>query len=110
MSGSEHYAMYGGKYEKSLCHAWGAGPIYLFGRYYLGVYPTSAGFETFHVAPNLGGLKEMKGTVPVNGETVTVELDENRLFVLATKPGGTLLWQGKKYSLIPNEPLVIVNN
>ena len=110
MSGSEHYAMYGGKYEKSLCHAWGAGPIYLFGRYYLGVYPTSAGFETFCVAPNLGGLKEMKGTVPVNGETVSVELDENRLFVVATKPGGTLLWQGKEYPLIPNEPLVIANH
>ena len=32
MDGIEHYAMYGRKYEKSLCHAWGAGPVYLFGR------------------------------------------------------------------------------
>ena len=110
MSGSEHYAMYGGKYEKSLCHAWGAGPIYLFGRYYLGVYPTSAGFATFRVEPNLGGLNEIKGTVPVGDEKVTVEMDRNRLSVMATKSGGMLIWQGGQYPLIPNQPLVIEYN
>jgi len=26
--------MYGRKYGKSLCHAWGAAPLYLLGRYY----------------------------------------------------------------------------
>ena len=30
---AEHYAMYGRKYGKSLCHAWGAAPLYLLGRY-----------------------------------------------------------------------------
>ena len=25
--GAEHYAMYGMKYGRSLCHAWGGGPI-----------------------------------------------------------------------------------
>ena len=106
-SGIEHYAMYGGKYEKSLCHAWGAGPIYLFGRYYLGVYATSAGYETFTVRPKLGGLEKICGTVPINGGTVTVELDQKRLSVTATKAGGTLLWNGKRYPLSPREPLLI---
>ena len=105
--GIEHYGMYGGKYEKSLCHAWGAGPIYLFGRYYLGVYPTSAGYETFAVEPNLGGLSEVRGVVPINGGTVSVELNKNKLAVLATKSGGTLVWQGKTYSLAPGEALLI---
>lgn len=105
--GIEHYGMYGGKYEKSLCHAWGAGPIYLFGRYYLGVYPTSAGYETFAVEPNLGGLSEVRGVVPINGGTVTVELNKNKLAVLATKSGGMLVWQGKTYSLAPGETLLV---
>lgn len=107
MQGIEHYAMYGGKYEKSLCHAWGAGLIYLFGRYYLGVYATSPGYETFCVEPNLGGLAEISGTVPLNGETVTVKLDGNRLSVMATKAGGILVWKEKEYTLHPNEELVI---
>jgi len=105
--GIEHYEMYGGKYEKSLCHAWGAGPIYLFGRYYLGVYATSAGYETFHVEPCLGGLEKICGSVPINNGTVTVELSKERLAVTATKLGGTLIWKGGKYKLIPNETLVL---
>lgn len=107
MNGIEHYAMYGGKYEKSLCHAWGAGPIYLFGRYYLGVYATSRGYETFTVEPRLGGLKEICGTVPVGEGMVSVILNQEKLSVTATKAGGTLVWKNKSYSLKPNEPLVI---
>ena len=107
MSGIEHYAMYGGKYEKSLCHAWGAGPIYLFGRYYLGVYATSAGYETFCVEPRLGGLREICGAVPVGEGSVTVELNSKQLSVLSTKAGGTLVWEGQRYPLEPGTPLVI---
>ena len=49
--GAEHYAMYGREFGKSLCHAWGASPIYLLGKYYLGVKPTSAGYATYIVEP-----------------------------------------------------------
>lgn len=107
MSGIRHYAMYGGKYEKSLCHAWGAGPIYLFGRYYLGVHATSAGYETFTVEPSLGGLEEICGTVPVGEGTVTVKLNKEKLSVISTKAGGTLLWKDRSYTLKPNTPTVI---
>ncbi|MBL7743402.1 MAG: alpha-rhamnosidase, partial [Chitinophagaceae bacterium] len=62
--GVEHYAMYGREFGKSLCHAWGASPIYLMGKYYLGVKPTSAGYATYEVVPNLGGLQWMQGKVP----------------------------------------------
>jgi len=107
MHGAEHYAMYGHKYDKSLCHAWGAGPLYLFGRYYLGVYATSPGYETFCVEPHLGGLDSIDGTVPINGGTVTVTMDRTTLSVTAERAGGTLIWQGKVYTLQPNEPLVL---
>ncbi len=49
----EQYGMYGDKYGKSLCHAWGASPIYLIGRYCMGVRPTSAAYDTFEAAPQL---------------------------------------------------------
>jgi hypothetical protein len=107
MQGIQHYAMYGGKYEKSLCHAWGATPIYLFGRYYIGVYPTSPGYETFTVKPNIGGLTDFCGTVPINDASVSVEWNKNQLSVIATKAGGTLVWKNKNYRLVPNVPLVV---
>lgn len=96
LSGIEHYAMYGGKYEKSLCHAWGAGPIYIFGKYYLGVSPIGYGYEGFEVKPRLGGLKKINGCVPIKDGEVKVYLDEHTLKVCATRNGGTLVFKGKK--------------
>ncbi|MBO5109094.1 MAG: alpha-rhamnosidase [Clostridia bacterium] len=107
LSGVEHYAMYGGKFEKSLCHAWGASPIYLFGRYYLGVAPTSPAYATFDVEPHLGGLREMEGTVPTGNGEVRVKMDAHRLSVRATTPGGTLRFRNRTYPLPPNEDVVI---
>jgi hypothetical protein len=57
-------AMYGRPFGKSLCHAWGASPIYLLGKYYLGVKPTSPGYQTFLVEPFLGDLQWLEGDVP----------------------------------------------
>ena len=107
LSGIEHYAMYGGKFEKSLCHAWGASPIYLFGRYYLGVSPTSPAYGTFTVEPQLGGLGRIEGIVPVNGGEVRVTLDAHKLTVLATKAGGTLRFLGREMMIPANEEIVI---
>lgn len=101
--GVEHYAMYGNRFTKSLCHAWGATPVYLFGRYYLGVSPTAPGYKTFCVAPQLGGLGEIEGTVPAGAGDVYVHLTKTSLTVRADKDGGTLLWQGKKYPLPAGE-------
>ncbi len=75
--GDEHYAMYGRRFGKSLCHAWGASPAYLLGKYYLGVVPTSAGFETYEVKPNLGGLEWMEGDVPTPWGSIHVYVDKN---------------------------------
>ncbi len=106
LSGIEHYAMYDRKYEKSLCHAWGAAPIYLLGKYYLGVYPTSVGYETFDVVPNKGRFEYITGTVPIKDGEVEVSFSNDKLEVMATKPGGTLVWNNNHYKLNPNEKLV----
>lgn len=106
-SGARHYQMYWQRYDKSLCHAWGSTPIYLFGRYYLGVTPTSPAYETFSVVPNLGGLSEIEGIVPLPHGEVRVKMDKMRVEVTAAKSGGTLIVGGKEYPLLANETVTV---
>ena len=106
-SGAKHYEMYNHKYGKSLCHAWGASPIYLLGRYFLGVCPTSAGYETFCVRPYLGGFGFIEGRVPVGEGEVQVYLSKDMLRVKATKEGGTLILGEKAIPLPKNETVEI---
>ena len=73
--GAGHYEMYGRPFGKSLCHAWGASPIYLLGKYYLGVRPTAPGYEAYVVRPELGGLERVEGSVPTPHGTVDVYAD-----------------------------------
>lgn len=75
--GTEHYEMYGLKYGVSLCHAWGAGPIILYGKYYLGVRPTAPGYEKFVVEPHPIGGKKISGQVPTPSGAIRVELTES---------------------------------
>ncbi len=103
MSGIEHYAMYDNRYGKSLCHAWGTTPIYLLGRYYLGVRPTSFGYESFEVEPRLGGFSFIKGTVPIKDGEVLVHMTRDRLCVKATRGGGTLIYCGERHELPSGE-------
>ncbi len=106
-SGAKHYEMYNHKYGKSLCHAWGASPIYLLGRYFLGVAPTDTAYKTFEVRPHLGGFGFIEGTVPVGDGEVQICLSKKKLRVLATKEGGTLFFGGKDYTLVKNQPIEI---
>lgn len=80
-SQTEHYSMYGRPYGKSLCHAWGASPIYLLGKYFLGVYPTKAGYESYVVSPNLGGLTFIEGKVPTPIGDISVYMDLEKIEV-----------------------------
>ena len=106
--GIEHFGMYGMKYGCSLCHAWGGGPIYLLGRYCLGVYPTSVGYETFAVQPDRGLYRHIDGTVPLpEGHSVHVRMDAHTCTVTATRAGGTLTLGGKQYGIPENEELSI---
>lgn len=89
-SGTQHLAMYGRPYGKSLCHAWGASPIYLLGRYYLGVKPTKAGYASYEVRPTLGGLEWMEGTIPTPNGEIRVKMDRQSISVYATEGEGVL--------------------
>ncbi|MFV0402236.1 MAG: hypothetical protein ACK5LX_16685 [Oscillospiraceae bacterium] len=106
-SGAEHYAMYGHPYEKSLCHAWSASPIYLLGRFRAGVRNTGIAYDSFEVRPAPGDLGVFRARVPLPEGHVDVEMEETKLTVLATAPGGTLHWKGAGIELGPGEPVTV---
>jgi hypothetical protein len=94
-TGAEHYAMYGRPFGKSLCHAWGASPIYLLGKYYLGVKPTSPGYQNYVIEPNLGGLKWMEGTVPTPKGDIKVYCNTKQMRISADNGTGVLKFKSK---------------
>ncbi len=89
-SGTQHLAMYGRPYGKSLCHAWGASPVYLLGKYYLGVRPTKPGYAEFEIRPALGDLDWLQGDVPTPHGMIHVEMNRHEVKVFATEGSGTL--------------------
>jgi hypothetical protein len=93
--GTEHLAMYGRPFGKSLCHAWGASPIYLLGKYYLGVKPTSPGYATYLIEPKLGGLEWMQGTVPTPNGNIELYCSTKEIKVKGVEGAGILRFKSK---------------
>lgn len=79
--GREQYGMYGDPFGKSLCHAWGASPIYLLGRYFLGVKPTAPGYKTYEVKPAVQYFDKLDCTVPVGDKSVHIVLHNGDLTI-----------------------------
>jgi|GEM_PF-21122 len=93
--GVQHYAMYGRPYGRSLCHAWGASPIYLLGKYYLGVRPLMPGYMSYTVEPVLGGLQWMEGEVPAPHGNIKVYCSRDRIQVRAAAGTGILRFKSR---------------
>jgi len=93
--GAEHLAMYGRPFGKSLCHAWGASPLYLLGKYYLGVQPTTPGYATYTIVPDLGGLAWMEGTVPMPNGDIELYCSRKEIKVKSAAGLGTLRLKSK---------------
>ena len=88
--GTEHYAMYGRPFGKSLCHAWGASPIYLLGKYFLGIKPTAPGYSTYLAEPNLGGLEWMQGEVPTPNGNIALKVSKEKIEIKGAAGEGLL--------------------
>jgi len=107
--GAQHYAMYGRPFGRSLCHAWGSSPLYLLGKYFLGVRPLSPGYNTFEIEPHLGGLQWMEGEVPTPHGNIKVSCTRKRIVIRTAGGLGTLRLKGKTITLEPNKDYTINN-
>ena len=105
-SGRQHLSMYGRPYGKSLCHAWGASPIYIIGKYLLGVRPMKPGYAEYEVCPRLCGLKKMEGVVPTPWGVISVKMDESTITVRSDGGQGTLIIRGRRIPILPGERVV----
>jgi alpha-L-rhamnosidase len=97
----DHLAMYGRPFGKSLCHAWGASPLYLLGRRFLGVSPAKPGYAEYTVEPHLGDLEWMEGKVPTPHGDIAIRMDRKSIRIKADSGNGTLLLNGKSTALKP---------
>jgi hypothetical protein len=98
-SEEQQYGMYGDKYGKSLCHAWGASPIYLIGRYCMGLRPTKAAYENFEISPRLHLFDSFECELPVKGGTIKMSYQNGALHAYTDKDGGILKLGDIKYDL-----------
>jgi alpha-L-rhamnosidase len=94
--GNEHLAMYGRPFGRSLCHAWGASPVYLLGKYYTGVQPLSAGYESWVCEPHLGGLAWIEGSVPTPTGMINVSMTKDLIKIKSSQKGGILKFKSAK--------------
>ncbi len=105
--GTQHLAMYGRPYGKSLCHAWGASPVYLLGKYYLGVRPTKPGYEEFEIRPALGDLDWMEGDVPTPNGMIHISMNHDQVKVHASEGQGWLIVGNQKVRIERNREVCV---
>lgn len=91
--------------SRSDCHAWSASPNYDFLATICGITPLSAGFGTIKIKPELGGLTNVVGQMPIPQGEVKVAIDHpkgekaNINIDLPNGVTGILIWEGKEHLL-----------
>ena len=103
--GDEKYAMYGRRFGKSLCHTWGASPLYLLGKYVVGLEPAENG--KYIVRPDKATLAWFEAKIPFGEGEVFVAVNEDGVRVYGNAASGTLVWQGKEYAVKAGEELFV---
>jgi alpha-L-rhamnosidase len=99
---------------RSDSHAWSAHPNYDFLTLVAGIHPSSFGFNSVTIEPHLGVLKRVSAVFPYRqGDiraTYTVS-DKNVQAHIELPPAltGTLIWQGREYSLHEGTQDLILN-
>ena len=101
----EQYSMYRDRFGKSLCHAWGAGPVYLLSRYFFGLYPETPEYEQFVIEPHVELLEDFDVTLPAGDGNVRISRRNNCLKIMADKEGGRVVYEGKNYALTAGKAL-----
>ena len=106
LEGLEHYAFYGEPFDKSLCHAWGAGPLYFVGRHLAGLMPTAPGYATYRISP-ITTLGDFDAALPLPTGEVRITLANKNVTVTSPQDGGTLCLGGREYPILANTPLTV---
>lgn len=93
---------------RSDCHAWGASPNIEFFRTVLGIDSDAPGFGHVAIAPHLGTLKSIGGTMPSPKGNIAVEYKKagngiNAKITLPQGLTGTFCWHGQSKSLASGE-------
>lgn len=86
----DQYEMYGDPYGKSLCHGWAASPIYLIGRYFMGLKATDVAYRTFVVEPDITLFSQFDCHFPIKSGTVAMKWNGKELSVQTDRNGGIL--------------------
>lgn len=101
-SATSHYEMYGRPYGKSLCHAWGASPLYLIGRYLIGFRPLLPAYAEYEIAPQVELLGNFFVRLPSCDGVLEMENKGGKLRVIYTGTGkGRLKLKGNEYEIAP---------
>ena len=88
--------------SRSDCHAWGAHPMFHYYATILGIRPTSPGFATVSVRPQLGPLQWVEGTMVHPKGLIVVDMKQTNGIVsgsvrLPTGVTGTVFANGNAY-------------
>lgn len=100
---------------RSDCHAWGASPNIEFFRILLGINSNAPGFKQIRIAPALGDLKEVSGTMPHPQGSITAayKIDKKgKLTARLTLPDGIkgiFVWKGREYELKAGEQILSID-
>ena len=87
--------------EGTLNHAWSGGPLSLMSEYVAGIAPTTPGYATYQVLPQLGGLSQATASVPsVKGKIdADIASSAGQFSITLTSPSGTTATVG-----VPTQP------
>ena len=97
---------------RSECHAWGSSPNIELFRTVLGIDSAAPGFSEVVIAPALGELRRIGGTMPHPRGEISVDYELGRRLqariVLPEGLGGTFVWKGETWPLEPGENTITV--
>ena len=97
--------------SRSDCHAWGSSPNIEFFRIVLGIDSESPGFKKIRIAPHLGKLKNVSGTMPHPKGEISVSIQTDRKgrqtaeILIPKGTSGHFNWKGKDFELKGGEKM-----
>jgi hypothetical protein len=93
------------QHPRSEIHPWTAHPVHYYFSVVAGIRPTVPGFSQVEIAPNPGGLKEIKASCPTIHGMIELDLEfrgdkwPSGMIRLPEGMKGTFIWNGRKQEL-----------